>query len=288
MPKKHKENKKSPNHVTYKKMSKEEIEITRKKLNIAIPTESISGSSKECEAHSCKENVVEKCPYCNRVFCRYHSPPVIATSLDQIQTLNHSSDHEKLEKYNEDWQREDGHPCPAYTGWWNKDHIAKMAAQNTTWTGTWSQGPHRHSKIDEPIYSRPIGHSGQRHKANLFLTILVLIIVVIAAFLLFGYTSQTPTKPKPTGAPYNPYNLLLGYQGSGYYAYNGTEVYANNSAQLNESISNITWMRTSTLTQNSTTLATIAPTTILQTATTQYGVGVMLSTAWAEEFFQPS
>ncbi|MEM0143607.1 MAG: hypothetical protein QXL94_06620 [Candidatus Parvarchaeum sp.] len=103
-------------------MGKEEIKKSRKKLGISEPDKP---NKIVCEAYGCSKIATGKCKYCNRYFCSYHLNPTISMSASYIHSLD-GSDYEKYKKYNEDWQRKDGHPCVPYTEWWNENHIKQQ------------------------------------------------------------------------------------------------------------------------------------------------------------------
>ncbi|MEM4068185.1 MAG: hypothetical protein QXV17_15150 [Candidatus Micrarchaeaceae archaeon] len=103
-------------------IGKEEIKKSRKKLGISEPDKP---NKIVCEAYGCSKIATGKCKYCNRYFCSYHLNPTISMSASYVRSLD-GSDYEKYKKYNEDWQRKDGHPCVPYTEWWNENHIKQQ------------------------------------------------------------------------------------------------------------------------------------------------------------------
>jgi uncharacterized protein YkwD len=199
MPKKPKQENRGSKVVTYKKMAEEEIEATRNKLGIANPKPP-NNLGKECERHACNEEGDAKCQHCNKVHCKYHSPPVLVTSFDFIQGLKPSEDYEKWEKYNYDWRREDGHPCPEYTTWWNKDHATKLATQikivNKPWLG---KNPHEYGGRSGYIPPRPTqtsspGVSPKSPSKKVWAGLLALLLIGIIVFYIY-LSSQSWLNP---------------------------------------------------------------------------------------------
>ena len=138
MPSSAQKNKNYSHAVKYTKMTEEELNVAKDKLDIANSTQ--EQATNECQSHSCKEKGTEKCEYCNKFFCKHHALPVISTSFSFIQALHSEDDYEKWKKYNDDWKRQDGHPCPAYTGWWNRDHDAKVSIRRQNVNARWAGG----------------------------------------------------------------------------------------------------------------------------------------------------
>ena len=72
-----------------------------------------------CKKNDCDELIDGKCGYCGKGFCNEHLRADIVTNLNYISSIRADKDHIKWIKYNEDWQRKDGHPCPEFTQEWN-------------------------------------------------------------------------------------------------------------------------------------------------------------------------
>jgi hypothetical protein len=105
-------------------MTEEEIKAAREKLGIDNVERGKKHKTILCQANQCSKPATQHCKYCNMWFCNYHSEPVIATTAKYVWSLDRS-DYEKYKKYNEDWQRKDGHPDVKYTETWNADNERK-------------------------------------------------------------------------------------------------------------------------------------------------------------------
>jgi hypothetical protein len=108
-------------------MSEEDIEASRKKLGISTDGKGVK--AQDCSANQCFKTAFNICKYCKRNYCTIHAKPTITMSLHQKISLD-KSDYEKYKKYNDDWDRKDGHPCAAYTEVWNEEHIKKSKRNN--------------------------------------------------------------------------------------------------------------------------------------------------------------
>lgn len=98
----------------YNPMTKEDIEKTRDKLGIRVNVE-----EPKCKMPLCHRFVSSKCEYCNQDFCKFHLNYLIATTQEDIKSLSKGEDVEKYEKYIEDYETRNGHPCINYTKQWN-------------------------------------------------------------------------------------------------------------------------------------------------------------------------
>ena len=119
------------NPKKYSGMTKAEIEESRKKIGIIQENVSSNSALHEtgiCQKNGCNRKAVAKCKYCNKAFCEEHIEPVLVISAQEIWNLNtiRESDPEKYEKYTQDWNRSDGHPCSAYTDIWNEQHNKEL------------------------------------------------------------------------------------------------------------------------------------------------------------------
>ncbi len=103
-------------------MSEEDIEASRKRIGISTKEKNVD--AQECSANQCFKPASSICKYCKHNYCTTHTKPIISMSLHQKLSLDRS-DYEKYKKYNDDWNRKDGHPCAAYTEFWNEEHIKK-------------------------------------------------------------------------------------------------------------------------------------------------------------------
>lgn len=126
-----KKSEKSHDKANYHRMTEAEIEESRKKLGIAHGKVSSNSSLDEmeiCQKNGCNRKAVAKCKYCNKAFCEEHIEPALVISPKEMWGLNEVkySDPEKYEKYNKDWNRDDGHPCPEYTEFWNRQHEIEL------------------------------------------------------------------------------------------------------------------------------------------------------------------
>ncbi|MCL5419383.1 MAG: hypothetical protein M1354_00695, partial [Candidatus Marsarchaeota archaeon] len=68
-----------------------------------------------CQRNACNDEATCTCGYCNRVFCKYHSPPLFPTSLSEKASANQDNPY-VYQKVQESWNHFDGHPCPDYRG----------------------------------------------------------------------------------------------------------------------------------------------------------------------------
>lgn len=97
----------------YNPMTKEDIQKTRDKLGIKTEYEA------RCKMPLCHRPVSSKCEYCFENFCKFHLNCLIATTKEEIELLSNDDDKEKYEKYIEDYETKNGHPCINYTRQWN-------------------------------------------------------------------------------------------------------------------------------------------------------------------------
>jgi hypothetical protein len=122
-------------------MTKEEIEASKKKLGLDK-----SEKTKKlglCQANACSKHGKTTCKYCNRVYCETHAESKLTMSAKYVWSMD-KFDLEKFNKYNEDWQTKDGHPCVKYTEVWNASREEKKAeeykrtnnAYNTLFSGS--------------------------------------------------------------------------------------------------------------------------------------------------------
>ena len=217
-----------------------------------------------CQFHNCTNNTSMTCRYCNRKFCQTHSDPILAQSHNTVTSLtdeDYRADPELYQKRIFDWKRADGHACSQYTEWWLRKHredlIHKQSYQPSySNSNTYKEPQKDYSRpyeipvksyadiqkvhIPEPNRYGPIVDKAKPKKApKLLIFVAVLIIMILAAFLLIR-PGNNNSKFKPNGISYNPYNASLGYQGKGYYVYDGNEIYVNNSTQFSAETEPIT------------------------------------------------
>lgn len=145
---------------SYHKMTKEEIGASREKLNIQVKSE---GHHNLCSAHNCGEESEKQCSFCHRYFCMYHSSPSITTSLSQIAHMQPSDP--KYKKYTEDWKKKNGHPCPAYTQWWNNNPNAKEYSPSEGLSGS-GEGGNKKPIADIIVEGRPTKSSNMKSDNN--------------------------------------------------------------------------------------------------------------------------
>ena len=103
-----------------------------------------------CASPGCNNYTVITCKYCNRGLCEYHSQPMIVTSLNSIENIDRSKDYIKWKKYNDDWQRKDGHPCVEYTEWWNKKNEEAKNREHDVWKKLPHKEQHWYTKSSSP------------------------------------------------------------------------------------------------------------------------------------------
>lgn len=104
---------KEKSDVKYNPMTKEEINKARDKLGIETKYQA------KCKIPLCHRAVSSKCDYCDEDFCKFHLNYLIATTQEEIESLSRVRDVEKYEKYIEDYETKNGHPCINYTRRWN-------------------------------------------------------------------------------------------------------------------------------------------------------------------------
>lgn len=90
-------------------------------------------SSDLCQNPSCKNRAVITCKYCVREFCKEHSEPRMVTNFHFIDSIDREGDYKKWQKYNDDWQRKDGHACSQYTTIWNKEYEEAKGIEAQAW-----------------------------------------------------------------------------------------------------------------------------------------------------------
>ncbi|MCL5093314.1 MAG: hypothetical protein M1128_02510 [Candidatus Marsarchaeota archaeon] len=122
---------KGNNKTDYSRMTEAEIEESRIKSGIVtekVPSKSSFSEEGICQRNSCDKKSIGRCKYCNKMFCEEHIGPIIVMSPKDAWNLTglRESDPIKYKKYATDWNRIDGHPCPAYTGVWNKKHEKEL------------------------------------------------------------------------------------------------------------------------------------------------------------------
>jgi hypothetical protein len=79
----------------------------------------------KCPEYGCKNLTEIKCKYCQQYYCKDHASPKLVGSINYIENIIKTSEPEKYKKYIEDHMRRDGHPCGAYTAFWNKEFDSK-------------------------------------------------------------------------------------------------------------------------------------------------------------------
>ena len=158
-------------------------------------------TSSICQHNQCSNPATYDCKYCHRKFCKSHSEPTITTTANEIWNMDRS-DYEKYKKYNEDWQREDGHPCVAYTKDYNenrKEQKEKMrrdmnkaydvlfASRNNQHTApiTASTSP----KFINETNQLPL-HSSKKPALKVILIIIILGIIAFSIYLAVGTNSN--------------------------------------------------------------------------------------------------
>ncbi len=181
-------------------MTSDEIRASRVKLGVK-GTEVKHIQKKECEEYSCNETATEKCKYCGKSFCAYHLDPELVITAQYVNTID-KSDYERWKKYQDDWHRKDGHPCPAYTTQWNNEHRAKIAMLATSKWGSSSNRNRWTPYVNSSPNYRSIAYT---NKKSIKIAIVVILLVVIGLGIayvfsqgsfsgLLGSPASTPTQ----------------------------------------------------------------------------------------------
>ena len=134
-----------------------------------------------CSMNNCRNKAVAGCIYCKKTFCKEHSDPILVMSAREVWNLTglRESDPIKYKKYVNDWNRTDGHPCPAYTEAWNKKHDKELINNSKI-----IRFPPKESKYS----TQPSIHNGAASGKIRQVTGLVLIIAAIV-ILVFSYNA---------------------------------------------------------------------------------------------------
>jgi hypothetical protein len=106
---------------------------------------------------------------------------------------------------------------------------------------------------------------------QLVIRVAIGIVVVLAILYVIGSSSNN------LGVISKPYNASLGYQGTGYYNYNGAKFYASNISQFNNRLSTTSLSTSSVATTTQTTYPTtsVIPTIITTIPTTDYTTSIL-------------
>lgn len=172
-------------------MADEEILESRKRLGIQNSKESSAtvkdqNLGKECEANNCHKTAISKCSHCGRSYCNTHLDPRITTSAMNIWSMD-QSDPVKYNKYQEDWQKKDGHSCPAYTEWWIKDHESKQNYGTTPkWAGSSGGSYKDHSDYGDKNTYNTTRVKVSKSNNNKMLIIAGIIIILFIAFIIYS------------------------------------------------------------------------------------------------------
>lgn len=319
MPKKHrKRNSKVTSH-TYRKMTDDEIHASREKIGISTNKTDHADITKECQAHDCTESAKSKCSYCGREFCNTHLDPRMAATAKFIWSLD-KSDYEKYNKYQEDWQRKDGHPCVPYSEKWNRDYNERtnyksvpkwggIPTQDRTYRNDrqWTKATYPNSyNRDKVVNERPKQNKSSRK-------IIIVAIAIIATFILgFFILSAIMNNGSPNNSkslfqttikllgtqsdPFQPnLNHTIKWQGPGYYLI-PVNVPATGLVEGTDLLSNETQVNGYNLwviqLYNQTTVnttSTVLPTTIQSTISTVYTTTISQTEqdgVWATQLFE--
>lgn len=151
----------------------------------------------ECSRHGCNSKTSRVCTYCHRRFCATHIGTTIATTFAEMQSLRASVDYGRWKKYTDDWQRTDGHPCPEYTLWWNREHAKEKQARIQP---TGRRGGR--TIIDRGLPQSPPSPQSPKssHSSKIPVKAILLAIVLLAILLfIFVYYSDISNKLSELG-----------------------------------------------------------------------------------------
>ncbi len=310
-------------HRSYSR-SREELEASREKLGFAHQESRMNQAHNQvCGRNACQNTAAVTCEFCKRQFCREHSAQTLVESHAEVTNLTNKDYRDDPELYNKrinDWNRRDGHPCSSYTGWWLAEHSKKMEAglgykgtcsspSPTYSTGYPSNTGHVDYEESPKPQTRPdIRDPRQEAHPSLIKTSAILVAIAVVVFIFFVVFYE-PSQATGTGTSHLPYNANLGWQGAGYYSYQGSEVYAGSKSQL-ESVTNASTSLPTTVYTNQTVANTATPNVIIinvtnipetipiTTATTAPSLiqnitsgisqalhGQTINSSWASEFF---
>ncbi len=197
--------------MTNMAMTKEEIEASKKKLGLDR-----SEKAKKlglCQTNCCSKHAKTTCKYCNRVYCETHADPKLSMSAKYVWSMDRS-DVEKFNKYNEDWQTKDGHPCAKYTETWNTSREEKKAEEhkrtNNAYNTLFSRGrtnrsyqqnsSYQSSSQGYPTYETYGRNTPKNSQSYLLMlydkwllknALIFSIIIAIVATLLVGFVSMS-------------------------------------------------------------------------------------------------
>lgn len=141
----------------------------------------------ECSRHGCSSKASRVCAYCHKRFCATHISAAIAITFSEMQSLHASVDYVKWKKYNEDWQRTDGHPCPDYTLWWNNEHKKESEARIQP-TGRRRGGTIIDRGLPQPLPNpeSPKSSHSSKMPVKAILLAIVLLAIILSIFVYYG------------------------------------------------------------------------------------------------------
>ena len=147
-----------------------------------MPNKAKTVSESICQRHSCSKSATEKCKYCKELFCEEHSIPRLTGTKQYIAGI---LDHNIKREYEEEYYKEDGHPCALYTGVRLKELEKKYAApsKQVRWEGGRSRRrpttSNWHSEPTTPITYVPVGVKQTEDRMIAIAGIIVVIIIIL-------------------------------------------------------------------------------------------------------------
>ena len=85
-------------------------------------------SNNLCQFKNCDKKYIERCEYCDKKYCKSHISPSLILSLNQI--INEPNEA-KRNVLRDEYDKEDVHPCPAYTqNFWKDWYTDKNSSSN--------------------------------------------------------------------------------------------------------------------------------------------------------------
>lgn len=302
MPKKYRKRSSKRNSHVYRKMTDDEIRTSREKIGISAVKIDNTHTVKECQAHDCTEPAKSKCSYCGREFCNTHLDPRMAATAKFIWSLD-KSDYEKYNKYQEDWQRKDGHPCVPYSEKWNRDHDERInyksvpkwggiPTQNRAYTSDkeWTKATYPDSYNSKPhSKERMANEKPKQNKSNrkIIIAAIFIVVILILGFLILNALTNNGTSNnnkslfqttiRLLGTQSDPFqpnlNHTIKWQGSGYYLIpvnvpatglvEGTDLLSNESQAIGYNLWIVQLYNQTTVN----TTSTVTPTTTIMQST---------------------
>ncbi len=309
MPRRYRKHKSYGRHKThYRPMNVGELKESRRKLGIEV----VHKNKEICKRQGCFKPATGTCKFCGMGYCNYHSDQSLVINLNQKGNMAREDDPVKYDKYMKDWGREDGHPCPGYTVWWNRDH---EAAKHEGWSDHASESrpayvynPTRNTTYTNGPETATTAKSSNGDKNHTAIIVAVLAIAILVLGFLTYYNSHTgnldgkntslnQTVRVESGTQTNPFmpneNDTITWNGPGYYSIplnipaTGLRLGVNLLSNQGQASTynywvNLTYTSTSVIT-TSTTTSTTSSSTIVTTSTISEAAQ---NAAWATQFFE--